>query len=107
MNSNYLYLMHESFPPLHLDFSPSFLHSKKLKVPLGKHPQRLFGFQEKENSREKRKTRELCISLSVKCNILSRNDFHPSYSLYKSKACDWLVTRIRKEITSKNTKENI
>ena len=32
MNSNYLYLMHESFPPLHLDFSPSFLHSKKPKV---------------------------------------------------------------------------
>ena len=30
-----------------------------------------------------------------------RDDFHPSYSLYKSKACDWLVTRIRKEITSK------
>ena len=32
MNSNYLYLMHESFPPLHLDFSPSFLHSNKPKV---------------------------------------------------------------------------
>ena len=32
MNSNYLYLMHESFPPLHLNFSPSFLHSKKPKV---------------------------------------------------------------------------
>ena len=32
MNSNYLYLMHESFLPLHLDFSPSFLHSKKPKV---------------------------------------------------------------------------
>ena len=32
MNSNYLYLMHESFPPLYLDFSPSFLHSKKPKV---------------------------------------------------------------------------
>ena len=25
----------------------------------------------------------------------------------KAKACDWLVTRIRKEITSQNTKENI
>ena len=45
--------------------------------------------------------RELCISLSVKHNIISRDDFHPSYSLYKSKACDWLVTRIRKEFTSK------
>ena len=32
MNSNYLYLMHESFPPFHMDFSPSFLHSKKPKV---------------------------------------------------------------------------
>ena len=32
MNFNYLYLTHESFPPLHLDFSPSFLHSKKPKV---------------------------------------------------------------------------
>ena len=31
MNSNYLYLMHESFPLQHLDFSPSFLHSKKPK----------------------------------------------------------------------------
>ena len=25
----------------------------------------------------------------------------------KAKACDWLVTRIGKEITSQNTKENI
>ena len=25
----------------------------------------------------------------------------------KSKACDWLITRIRKEFTSKNTKEKI
>ena len=38
---------------------------------------------------------------------LSRDDFHPSYSLYKSKACDWLITGIRKEFTSKNTKEKI
>ena len=65
-----MYLKHESFPPLHLAFSPSFLYSKKPKVlashPLGKHPQRLFGFQEKENSREKESKRDLCISLSVK-----------------------------------------
>ena len=56
-----MYLKHESFPPLHLAFSPSFLYSKKPKVlashPLGKHPQRLFGFQEKENRREKRKAK--------------------------------------------------
>ena len=32
-----------------------------------------------------------------------RGDFHPLYSFYKSKACDWLVTR-RKEITSKKYK---
>ena len=38
---------------------------------------------------------------------LSRDDFHPSYSLYKNKACDWLITGIRKEFTSKNTKEKI
>ena len=49
----------------------------------------------------KRKQREPCISLSVKRNIMSRDDFHPSYSLYNSKACDWLVTGIRKEFTSK------
>ena len=55
----------------------------------------LFGFQEKENSRDKRKTRELCILLSVKHNIYvscsSRGDFYPLYSLYKSKIL-WLVT---------------
>ena len=39
--------------------------------------------------------------------VFSRDDFHPSYSLYKSKACDWLIAGIRKEFTSKNTKEKI
>ena len=49
---------------------PSLQETKSLAShPLGKHPQRLFGFQEKENSREKRKTRELYILLSVKHNI--------------------------------------
>ena len=69
MNSNYLYLMHESFPPLHLDFSPSSLQETKSLAshPLGKHPQRLFGFQEKENSIEKKKAKkDLYISLSIK-----------------------------------------
>ena len=31
----------------------------------------------------------------------------PNIVFTKAKACDWLVTRIRKEITSQNTKENI
>ena len=39
--------------------------------------------------------------------VVPRDDFHPLYSLYKSKACDWLITGIRKEFTSKNTKEKI
>ena len=30
-----------------------------------------------------------------------RDDFHPSYSLYKSKACDWLVTRIKRKLHQK------
>ena len=89
---------------------------------MGKHPQRLFGFQEKENSKEKRKTRELCISLSVKHNIyvrfFSRGDFHPLYSLYKSKSF-WLVSykdkkgnyikkihRKRSKVESAKTEEN-
>ena len=74
---------------------------------MGKHPQRLFGFQEKENRKEKRKTRELCISLSVKCNthvvLFFQEVISTPYIVFtKAKACDWLVTRIRKEITSKN-----
>ena len=54
---------------------PSLQETKSLAShPLGKHPQRLFGFQEKENSKEKRETRELCILLSVKRNtyVLSK-----------------------------------
>ena len=51
--------------------------------------------------------RELCISLRVKRNThvlyIPRGDFHPYIVFVKAKACDWLVIRIRKEITSKNT----
>ena len=90
MNSNYLYLMHESFPLLHLDFSPSFLHSKKPKVqPLILWENILRGcLASKKNKivERKGKHREPCILLSVKHNIcLSRDDFHPSYSLYITK----------------------
>ena len=97
MNSNYLYLMHESCPLLRLDFSPSFLHSKKPKVqPLILQENILRGClasKKKKNRREKRKAKRTLyffsqrkISLSVKYTIIvSRDDFHPSYSLYKAK----------------------
>ena len=56
--------------------------------------------------------RELCISLSVKRNthvlyVIQEVISTPYIVFTKAKACDWLVTRIRKEITSQNTKENI
>ena len=73
MNFNYLYLRHERFPPciwtFHLaSFTP---RNRKFSLyPPGKHPQRLFGFQEKENSKEKRENeRALYIFLSVKHNM--------------------------------------
>ena len=59
----------------------------------------------------KEKMRELCIFLSVKHNIYSifyilyiQEVISTPYIVFtKAKACDWLVTSIRKEITSKNT----
>ena len=111
MNSNYLYLMHESFPLLHLDFSPSFLHSKKPKVqPFILWENILRGClasKKKKIEERKGKQRELYFTKCKKIQYVSRllrDDFHPSYSLYKSKACDWLITRIRKEFTSKKYK---
>ena len=115
MNSNYLNLMHGSFPPFHLDFSPSFLYSKKPKVqPLILRANILRGClasKKKKIVKRKQKTRELCIFLSVKHNTrdtcLQEVISTPYIVFTKAKACDWLVTRIRKEITSQNTKENI
>ena len=111
MNSNYLHLMHESFSLLHLDFSPSFLHSKKPKVqPLVLQKNILRGClasKKKKIEERKGKQRELYFTKCKKIQYVSRllrDDFHPSYSLYKSKACDWLITRIRKEFTSKKYK---
>ena len=61
---------------------------------------------------KKIETGELCKSLSVKRNMYSifyifQEVISTPYKVFtKAKACDWLVTRIRKEITSQNTKEN-
>ena len=58
--------MHESFPPQHLDFSPSFLHSKKPKVqPLIFWENILRGCldsKKKKIEERKGKQREPCIS---------------------------------------------
>ena len=114
MNSNHLYLMHESFPPLHLDFSPNFLHSKKPKVQsliLQENILRGYLASKKKKIVERKRKAKRALYFT-KCKIYNmfvylRDDFHPSYSFYKSQACDWLITGIRKEFTSKNTKENI
>ena len=66
--------------------------------------------KKKKIEERKGKQRELYFTKCKKIQYVSRllrDDFHPSYSLYKSKACDWLITGIRKEFTSKNTKEKI
>ena len=62
-------VFHFSIWTFHL--APSLQETKSLAShPLGKHPQRLFGFQEKENSKEKRENeRALYIFLSVKHNM--------------------------------------
>ena len=47
-------------------------------------------------------------SVSVYMRLYLQEVISTPYIVYtKAKACDWLVTRIRKEITSQNTKENI
>ena len=66
--------------------------------------------KKKKIEERKGKQKEPCILLSVKLYnmfVVPRDDFHPLYSLYKSKACDWLIAEIRKEFTSKNTKEKM
>ena len=71
MDSNYLNLMHENFPPFNLDFSPSFLHSKKLYVqPLILWENILRGClasKKIENSREKKKAKDTLYF--TKCKI--------------------------------------
>ena len=66
MDSNYLNSMHGNFPPFNLDFSPSFLHSKKLNVqPLILWENILRGClacKKIENRREKINKRDLCIT---------------------------------------------
>ena len=71
MDSNYLNLMHGNFPPFNLDFSPSFLHSKKLNVqPLILWENILKGClasKKIENSREKKKAKDTLYF--TKCKI--------------------------------------
>ena len=71
MDSNYLNSMHGNFPPFNLDFSPSFLHSKKLNVqPLILWENILRGClasKKKENSREKKKAKDTLYF--TKCKI--------------------------------------
>ena len=118
MNSNYLYLTHKSFPPLHLDFSPSFLHPRNKKFSLSsfeKTSQRMFGQQENENVREG-KTEQGSV-YSIYLYILH---LHPSLyilqwmhgNIYREvfptflakKSYDWWITKRRMEIYTKISK---
>ena len=120
MNSNYLYLMHESFPPLHLNFSPSFLHSKKPKVqPLILWENILRGClaSKKMKMKEKEKQSKALYILYIYISIL-----HTSISIYftmdareyiyrevfptflAKKSYGWWITRRRMEIYTKISK---